>query len=276
MKRLTYNEVVYEAFAGMCRILKKKEGVMNKSIAIDMGMDFAIFSKLLSKKRGISDKYRDKIFNFFNADVYERYAEDFKLHICGVLCLSDSSIAYKKITAKSYPELLNYLFYDYNVEDLTIEDDIRAMFIFYVKKFFTEILDAHSDECGGYEIVVDDTIHELEKKLGLPENFIIEIGCLVDGRWEKKIYILICPQTWNKGREIVKSPDAVEQAEYYMAVYLKEGYTESLLSMNDINDEKNVTAEFETFRAGSLCRKARQLAEMIFKNVCENNVIEEE
>ena len=54
------NPIIYQAFTGMCRILKEEEGMMNKAIAIDMGVSFSIFSKLLSGKtaadRGLCDK----------------------------------------------------------------------------------------------------------------------------------------------------------------------------------------------------------------------------
>lgn len=273
MERLTYNEIIYETFAGMCKALKVKEGVMNKEIAIDMGIDFSIFSKLLSGKRVIGNKYRDKIFNYFNSEIYTRYADDLKLHICGALCLTESSMAYKKITAMTYSELLKYLFYEYNEDDLIVEDDVRALFVLYVKKFFGKILEDHAVECGGYKIVSGDDVHALEEKLGLPENYVIEIGRFAHDRWEEKIYILLCPQLWHKGREFLKNPDTEELAECYMAVRLKDNFTEDLLCMNDAEDMKDTAAEFETFRTGCLCRKARQLADLIFKKICENNVI---
>lgn len=276
MKKTCANEVIYEAFAGMCKVLKEKGGVMNKSIAIDMGIDFGIFSKLLSGKRIISDKYRDKIFIYFSEDVFARYATDLKLHICDILCLPDSSIAYKKIMAKSYPELLNYLFYDFNEDDLTVEDDVRAMFIFYVKKYFAKILEAHPVECGGYKIILDDDTHDLEKKLGLPENYVMEIGRFAHNQWEGKIYILLCPQMWNRGREIFRDPDVVESADCYMVVRLKDSFTDNLFAMGGIRKVNDTAAEFETIRVGCLCRKAHQLAEMIFNKICEDNVMDVE
>lgn len=276
MERLTYNEIIYETFTGMCKVLKVKEGVMNKEIAIDMGIDFSIFSKLLSGKRVIGNKYRDKIFNFFNKDIYTRYAADLKLHICSALCLTESSMAYKKIMAMTYSDLLTYLFYDYDEDDLVVEDDVRALFVLYVKKFFGKILDDHAVECGGYKIVSGDGAHALEDKLGLPENYVIEIGRFARDQWEEKIYILLCPQLWNKGRALLKNLGTEELAECYMAVRLKDSFTEDLLCLNDTEDMKDSAAVFETFRTGCLCRKARQLAEMIFKKICENNVIPKE
>lgn len=273
MKKSNINEIIYESFVGMCKILKEKGGVMNKAIAIDMGIDFGIFSKLLSGKRPISDMYRDKIYAYFKDGVFSRYAKDLKLHICDVLCLPDSSIAYKKIMVKPYPDLLYYLFYGFNEDDLTVEDDVRAMFIFYVKKYFAKILDAHPVECGGYKIILDDDTHDLEKKLGLPDNYVMEIGRFVHNAWEGKIYILLCPQMWNKGREIFRDPEVVECADCYMVVRLSDSFTDNLFAMGGISKVMDTTAEFETIRVGNLCRKAHQLAEMIFNKLCEDSEI---
>ena len=55
MKKTVSNPVMYEAFAGMCKIAKEEGGVMHKVMAIDMGIEFSVFSKLLTGKRPISE-----------------------------------------------------------------------------------------------------------------------------------------------------------------------------------------------------------------------------
>ena len=65
MQHYDTNPIIYQVFIGMCRILKEKEGVMHKEIAIDMGIGFSIFSKLLSGKRPISEVYEEKIYAYF-------------------------------------------------------------------------------------------------------------------------------------------------------------------------------------------------------------------
>ena len=63
MKKTVSNPVMYEAFAGMCKIAKEEGGVMHKVMAIDMGIEFSVFSKLLTGKRPISEHYAAKSIN---------------------------------------------------------------------------------------------------------------------------------------------------------------------------------------------------------------------
>ena len=69
---------------------------MNKEIAIDMGIGFSIFSKLLSGKRPISEVYEEKFtLILINAD-FSQYAPLLTQFVCEASTLHLRSMLYRK------------------------------------------------------------------------------------------------------------------------------------------------------------------------------------
>ena len=93
MKNSTSISMPYAVFEKQCMMHKEKGGVLNKTIAIDMGIDFSVFSKLLSGKREITDIYKNKIFNYFSQDSFSIYCDDLKQYACSILKLTTSCSA---------------------------------------------------------------------------------------------------------------------------------------------------------------------------------------
>ncbi len=268
MKENCTNPVVYEVFAGMCKILKEEGGVMYKEMAIDMDIEFSMFSKLLSGKRPITEKYGKKIFDYLSSSAFEVYEPMFLGYICQVLKISETSMLYNKLKAKTYEDLIRYLFYEFDMEEIREEVDLKRLFLFYLHKYFRQILEERSEECHGYKIIKDEQTRELEQQLELTPNSIIEVGQPTDHGWMCKICILVCPSCWHREADILKNPLFIENFRNCMVVRLREDRTEKLCTMDRAENVDGTLAEFEVFHTGRIYNNARELAEMIFKKVC--------
>lgn len=259
--------VIYQVFAEMCKTLKEQEGIMNKAIAIDMGIGFSIFSKLLSGKRPISSVYADKIYNYLNQEKFEKYAPCLISSVCSSLDITRTNILYRRMASKSYKDLLYYLFYEFNLRDLTMEMDLKNLFMSYVKSFFNDLLRNHPEECLGYELVTDQNISELEKTAGLSANCIMVAGKVTESALDK-VCILVCPHGWNNESRIFSNPILMKDFSNYMVVRLKEKQVEHIFSVDRSGDFSDSLAEFETISVGKISRYARELAEIMFKKFC--------
>ncbi len=268
MKGNCTNPVVYEVFAGMCKILKDVGGIMYKEMAIDMGIEFSTFSKLLSGKRPITEKYVKKIFDYLRCSSFEVYEPMFLEHICQVFKISETSMLYRKMKARAYKDLLRYLFYEFTMEEIREEIDLKHLFLFYLHKYFGQVLEERAEECHGYRIINDEQTQELEMQLELTPNSIIEIGQPSENGWIRKICILVCPSRWHREADVLKNPLFIENFRNCMVVRLKEDRTEKLCAMGRAESVDGTLAEFEVFHTERIYSSARELAEMMFKKVC--------
>lgn len=269
MKQNCTNPVIYEAFAGMCKILKEEGGIMYKEMAIDMDIEFSIFSKMLWGKRPISEKYVKKIFMYFSNTRFAPYNAAFLEYIRAVLKISESSMIYKKMKAMSFEDLIHYLFYEFDIKEIGEAVDLKRLFLFYLRKYFGQILEEKADESMGYAIIEDTQVRILEQQLELIPNSIIEIGRPKDSGWDSKICIMVCPSQWHGEREILSNPLFIENFSDCMVVRLKEDRLENLCTMDRAENIGGALAEFEVLHTGKIYRSARELAEMIFRKVCK-------
>ncbi len=270
MQHYDTNPIIYQVFIGMCRILKEKEGVMHKEIAIDMGIGFSIFSKLLSGKRPISEVYEEKIYAYFNQCRFSQYAPLLTQFVCEAFHITPTSMLYRKMICKNYEDLLRYLFYEFKMKDIGKEVDLKNLFMSYLRKFFEEMLENHSQECCGYKLIADEKVRALETQIGLAKNCIMIVGQYMDGEWKGKICILVCPYGWNNECEIFSNPLFMENFKNYMVIRLREEQSEHICTIAPEERTSDARAEFETIYIGKLCHNAHALAEIIFKKLCHD------
>ncbi len=270
MKKTVSNPVMYEAFAGMCKIAKEEGGVMHKVMAIDMGIEFSVFSKLLTGKRPISEHYAAKIYKYFSDAKWASYGPSLVKYICDRFKIPATSLLYRKMAAKEYKDLVSYLFFELKLQDIGSTVDLLNLFLSYLKKYLKTILEEHSGECDGYRIINDDSFQKLEKDVNLPQNCVITVGQPSESGWVKRICILICPYQWDHERMIFDNPLFIETFKNCMVIRLREERAQSLCTMDKVENFTGATAEFETIYTGRLCSNAKELAEIIFKKICRD------
>ena len=275
MKRMNQEEIVYETFYFMCRLLKEKSGVYNKSIAIDLNIDFSIFSKLLGGKRLINDGYKDKIYSYLIQDDFSVYSQPLKNHIYRLLKIDKKSDIYRRIDSMSYKTLLYQLFYDAESLYVVEDDGLTKIFIHYLRKYFAACLDNRSLNPRAYRQVKDDHLREMEHLLKLPERSIIEIGLMEDHAWKSRTYILLCPEKWEIGAILSKNPDLVEQAKYFLIIHLKPVQRQRFYNSRASryhSDSVIEVSKVETIEWSKMREEARRLARHIMKKLTSGEI----
>lgn len=264
------NPIIYQVFIGMCKILKEKEGIMHKEMAIDMGIGFSIFSKLLSGKRPITEIYEEKLYNYFNNPAFANYGPELTHYICESFHIPATSMLCRKMEAKNYEDLLHYLFFEFRLKDIGTEVDLKNLLMSYFHKFFVELLEKHPGESRGYQFIPDERFRTLEKHIGLATNCLLVLGQPAQQTWKEKVCILICPHGWNNEYELFSDPLLMDNFRNYMVVRLREKQARRICIIERHEKLPGSMAEFETIYIGRLCHNARQLAEIIFEKFCHD------
>ena len=243
---------------------------MNKAMAIDMGISFSLFSKLLSGKRPVTDVYAAKIYTFLNQSRYAAYGPKLTDCVCSAFHIPTTSMLYCKMAAKSYQELLRYLFYELKPEDIEAAADLKDLFISRLRSEFAQLLSRRSEECHGYSLVPDENTEAIRKMLEADRACILSAGRKIHGSWSEKICILIVPYDWHNEHKLFSDSYILDHFKHCMVVRLRKDQGEPVCIVDVDGKSYGTLAEFETIYIDRLYRSAGQLAETIFAKLCRD------
>lgn len=263
MYNLDTNSMIQQTFAGMCKILKEKEDIMNKAVAIDMSMDFSLFSKLISGKRPITDKYRDKIFMYFNQDKYSKHMPELLTYLRETLNLSSTSMLYKRLASKSYTDLIRYLFYEFEEKDIEDDVDLQDLSVSYIRKYLSKILMEYPEKCMDYKIIDDEEVKGFEMQTNLSSHSIIELASAEPGLFRDNICVIVCPSKWHHENELLSNEWFVEKFSDYIIIRISNEMIDEIYTIDKMDQLCGQLAEVASIHIGRLCKNASMIAEMI-------------
>ena len=248
----------------------KEEGMMNKAIAIDMGVSFSIFSKLLSGKRPLTEGYVTKLFTCFNREHYAVYAPKLTACICEAFQIPQTSMLYIKMKSKSYEDLLRYLFFELRPEDIETAADLKELFCARLRSTLAGLLEKQCPECDGYRLIPDEHLKVQTHIPQLAPACVFVAGRLKCGQWSDKICILVVPYDWNNEHKILSDPFILDNFIHCMVVRLRKTQPKPICTVDVDGEIAGTTAEFETIYIDRISCGARKLAKDIFERLCRN------
>ncbi len=254
MKTLTRNAVIHAVFEEMSKLLKEKEGIPNKAIAIDTGIDFGIFSKLLSGKKEISELYEHKIYNYFKQESFSKYEDHLKLKITKLLHLFPQSPFFQKIWKMSYENLLNFLFFEMDINDIHFEQQIKSKFLQLLHDKLYDLIQRHSPNLRWICSNISSS-HTA--------NMPIEIQLSTAEPKSHNIFIIID----STNPKLPFNP-LNESGNYYVHIRIDTSFLEHLYIVENIGFFDNQLITIETINVNQLHMESNQLALLIFDKIC--------
>jgi len=128
MKRTKENLIVQETFLAMCKILKDREGIYHREIAVSIDVDTSLLSRWINGSHNISRFYNDRIYTYLNQTKFEYLNELLKNAIIQRLKLNPRGKTHHNILSLNYTNLLKYLFYGLTIDVLEREDRLRYLY----------------------------------------------------------------------------------------------------------------------------------------------------
>lgn len=253
MKTQTRNKIIHTVFEEMCKLLKEKEGIPNKAIAIDTGIDFGIFSKLLSGKKDISKLYEHKIYNYFKQQSFEKYADHLKLKITKLLNLHPHASLFHKIWQMTYTILLDYIFFEMNVDEIYFEHQLKTKFLQLLHNDLFNLVQTQSSDLQwiSSNFLTNQTM-----------DTPIEIHLALYNPSMHKIIILI--EESHKKRDF---DPFIERGNYYVHIRIDTSFLEHLYKVENIGHYNHQLVAIETINTSQLYMEAHQLALVIYDKI---------
>lgn len=253
METLTRNTVIHAVFEEMSKLLKEKEGIPNKAIAIDTGIDFGIFSKLLSGKKDISELYEHKIYNYFKQKSFEKYADHLKLKITKLLHLHPHNSLFHKLWKMSYESLLDYVFFEMNVDDIDFEHQLKSKFLHLLHNNLFNLIQTQTPHLHWISSSLSTTPNNdspVEIQLALHNPSIYKIIIRIDASPEKH-----------------HLDPFDEVGNYYVHIRIDTSFLEHLYKVENIGHFNQQLITIETINMNLLYVEAHQLALRIYDKI---------
>ena len=253
MKTQTRNTVIHAVFEEMSKLLKEKEGIPNKSIAIDTGIDFGIFSKLLSGKKDISELYEHKIYNYFKQKSFEKYADHLKLKITKLLHLHPHTSLFHKLWKMSYASLLDYIFFEMNEDDIYFEHQFKTRFLQLLHNDLFTLIQTHSPNIcwiSSNFSLSNDSDSPIIIHLALHNPAVYKIIVLINASTNKHPF-----------------DPFDETGNYYVHIRIDSSFLEHLYTIENIGQYNHQLVTIETINMNQLYIESHQLALRIYDKI---------
>jgi len=254
MEHFTRNTVVHAVFEEMIKLLKEKERIPNKAIAIDTNIDFGIFSKLLSGKKEITELYEHKIYNYLKQDAFIKYSDDLKNTIIKTMYLRPQTSLFYKIWKMSYYQLLDFVFLEMNISDIHFQQQIKVKFF---QLLYNKIFQLFQTNSSSLQWVSSNI------STAFTYDIPIEIYLCALNQDKHKITVIIDPAPQKFSFNSFNESD-----NYFFNIHVDTTFLENLHSIETIHYLDNQPITIETINVNQLYVEADKLAHLIFNKIC--------
>lgn len=234
MKRCKGQYVAHTAFRCLCNILKEEGKIGHKVIAIDAGIDFAIFSRIYSGKQLLTSNYIERLYQCFAREEYHPYAFILKKRVIQELGILGDLRICKRIENYDYVELLNYLFYELD------EGDIEAEYQM-IKSFQQSVINDVEQRFNGKSVPIsinevpfgeDYDLYAFVKKQATVIEYPAQNGSM------ERVLLIFCTKDWIPIWEVITKLSDINQVDYHLLVRyedqcLSHFYKQEVMIMNN-------------------------------------------